>query len=147
MSSLLDTLDPAIAVIAPSIDKVTWAEKAIVAGEARAASMTGPEGASVRSMIEVVKDNTEVLASVPGRVFAAMAAHLALGDQAAAHRTWLAGVSLDQQLAQLDADDAAVGARLAQNAAMKAEVERVALTILAAGGKAALPFLLAAIGV
>lgn len=100
----------------------------------------------VNSVLDTLVDHQDELVTISAQAFVAIVAHVALNQDDQAKLIYLAtGASFDERMAVLDSDDANAAKAKADSDKMWETIRTVALDILEAAGKAAIPILLAAL--
>lgn len=102
---------------------------------------------AVAAAVQALKDNEALLAGTTAHGFTALVSHLALGQEDQARMVWLSSsADFDAEMKALDDAFAATRADAEAKAKQWATVKGIALSILEAGGKAAVPLLLTLVG-
>lgn len=145
-SSIFDKLvDKGVSVASKELEKGKWVESAVSAAKKQTDSL-GEAKPAVDAALDTMLANKDVLGHVSSTAFVAIVGHLALGQEDQARLLYLAkDASFDEMMAALDQSDAAARKAKADKDAAWAATKKVALEVLVAAGKAALPLLLAAI--
>lgn len=123
-----------------------WVQRAVEAGQHEVADKSDLVRLPSLAALSILGEHREALGTTSGHTFALVVAHLALGKDSSAELLWLRdSATFEERMAALDAAHDAVIHDRSEKAAAWAEVREVALKVLAAAGKAAVPLLLAAI--
>ena len=100
----------------------------------------------VNAVLDTMVGEQDNLVSISAEAFVAIVSHLALNQEDQAKLIFLAtAASFEERMAVLDADDAVAAKAKADNDKMWAAIRSVALDLLEAAGKAAIPLLLTAL--
>jgi hypothetical protein len=100
----------------------------------------------VDSVLDTLIVNQATLVTITADAFVAIVSHLALNQEDQAKLVYLAtSATFAERMATLDADDAAAAKAKADNDAMWSLIRQIALDLLEAAAKAAIPILIAAL--
>lgn len=125
--------------------KEKWVEPFVANAKLQTASL-GQAQPVVDGVLDSILENRETLVRISAASFVSIVSHLALNQEDQARLVYLAtAASFSERMAVLDRDDAAAAKAKADNDQMWAMIRKLALELLEAAAKAAIPLLLAAL--
>jgi hypothetical protein len=123
----------------------SWVKPLVDSAKAQTAGL-GDAQPVVNAVLDTLVDNQDDLIQITAQGFVAIVSHLALKQPDQARLIFLAtAATFEERMAVLDSDDAAAAKAKADSDARWAKIETIALDLLEAAGKAAIPLLLAAL--
>lgn len=109
-------------------------------------SCLGAYQPAVNDALSAISDNKSLVGRISAQAFVAIVSHLALNQDDQAKLVFLAtSATFSQRMAVLDADDAAAAKAKEDSDKVWASIKTLALDLLEAAGKAAIPILLLAL--